>query len=144
MNAIICNHYFAYGSNMDPRQMQERCPGAKPVGKARLKGWEFAISERGVATIERSEGHVVHGVLWKIAISHEVTLDRKEGVARGFYGKFQLPCYSARGQCRPALVYIDPLKDYGRPAKNYLDKILFGAYYFKLNPAYIDQLMLWA
>ena len=30
------NFYFAYGSNMDPRQMEQRCPGAIPVGIGNL------------------------------------------------------------------------------------------------------------
>ena len=29
--------YFAYGSNLDPEQMQFRCPGAKAVGLAGLR-----------------------------------------------------------------------------------------------------------
>lgn len=38
------NYYFAYGSNMDPRQMQQRCPGAIPVGIGNLPFYKTIIN----------------------------------------------------------------------------------------------------
>ena len=32
-------YYIAYGSNLSRQQMAQRCPGAKIVGSAVLKGW---------------------------------------------------------------------------------------------------------
>ena len=34
-------YYLAYGSNLNVRQMMHRCPGAKPVGKMVLEGYEL-------------------------------------------------------------------------------------------------------
>jgi len=42
--------YIAYGSNLNLTQMAFRCPTAKPVGSAMLKGWQLTF--RGVATLE--------------------------------------------------------------------------------------------
>ena len=34
-------YYLAYGSNLNIRQMQMRCPGAKPVGTMVLEDYEL-------------------------------------------------------------------------------------------------------
>ena len=34
-------YYLAYGSNLNRKQMQMRCPGAKVVGTALLEGYEL-------------------------------------------------------------------------------------------------------
>ncbi|KAI2469785.1 hypothetical protein F4781DRAFT_431001 [Annulohypoxylon bovei var. microspora] len=43
--------YFAYGSNLSPTQMHDRCPSSPPVGLAHLSGWTWLINERGYANI---------------------------------------------------------------------------------------------
>jgi hypothetical protein len=37
-------YYFAYGSNMDEKQMASRCPGSQLVGRARLLAHSFLIN----------------------------------------------------------------------------------------------------
>lgn len=37
--------YFAYGSNLNQRQMAERCPTAVPVGIGRMVGWVFGYTK---------------------------------------------------------------------------------------------------
>jgi len=72
--------YFAYGSNMNLEQMQYRCPGSKPVGAARLRGW--SLRERLHADIEEEEWSVVEGVLWEVTGNHVFQLDAYEGYPR--------------------------------------------------------------
>ena len=72
--------YFAYGSNMHPRTMRERCPGARPHGLARLDGWRFFINRRGAASIWPDPNGVVYGVLWACQLGHFAGLDAFEGV----------------------------------------------------------------
>ncbi|MCJ1376207.1 hypothetical protein MMC20_007448 [Loxospora ochrophaea] len=43
--------YFAYGSNLSPTQMGDRCPGSQFVGVGLLHGWRWIINERGYANI---------------------------------------------------------------------------------------------
>ena len=45
--------YFAYGANMDVAAMATRCPGAKPVGTARLPRHRFIITGDGYASVAR-------------------------------------------------------------------------------------------
>ncbi|KAI1101041.1 hypothetical protein F4804DRAFT_317145 [Jackrogersella minutella] len=43
--------YFAYGSNLSPTQMLDRCPSSPPLGLVYLPGWTWLINERGYANI---------------------------------------------------------------------------------------------
>ena len=102
--------YFAYGSNLDRGQMQARCPGARVVGPARLRGHrlEFAgHSARwggGVATVVPAEGRAVEGVLYELRPEHLDALDVQEG--HPFIYRRVVRTVEAAGQARRAFVYI--------------------------------------
>ena len=62
--------YFAYGSNMHPGQMRNRCPGCSFGAAARLRDYQLAFSRPwaawgggGVADIQPSPGSIVEGVV---------------------------------------------------------------------------------
>jgi hypothetical protein len=83
--------YFAYGSNLCLAQMAKRCPNSIFKGKATLDSYRWQINERGVANvIEAGSGHSVEGLLYSISPKDQRTLDRNEGVAKGFYQKYLL------------------------------------------------------
>lgn len=119
--------YFAYGSNMDPRQMRERCPDALRLCSVTLEGFRFLINRRGVATIERDRRACVMGVLWELSPRCEATLDRFEGVVWGFYSKEDVLVRDDEGRQYPALVYIDPVRERGFPREGYFERVLLGA-----------------
>lgn len=75
--------YFAYGSNLCPRQMTGRCPGAVRPRPATLPDHGWLINERGVATIAPRANAMVHGVLWWITDDDLAVLDRAEGCRCG-------------------------------------------------------------
>ena len=120
--------YFAYGSNMDPRQMRVRCPDAVMLGTATLAGHRFLINGRGVATLERCSTARVMGVLWNLTEACELSLDHHEGLIWGFYQKLLMPVLPReRGAIAEAIVYIDPVRERGFPREGYLEKVLLGA-----------------
>ncbi|CCT74774.1 uncharacterized protein FFUJ_10843 [Fusarium fujikuroi IMI 58289] len=81
--------YFAYGSNLHLAQMAHRCPGSVFRGKATLESYRWQINERGVANVvESGSNHSVEGLLYMIGPKDERTLDRSEGVSKGFYQKY--------------------------------------------------------
>ncbi len=131
--------YFAYGSNMCPEQMARRCPGGQALGQAELRDWRFLINTRTYATIEARPGAATHGVLWSLTPEHITELDHYEAVAEGMYFKKNLIVQQAD---RPvgALVYIDPVCEFGQPEQAYLRTILEGAAHFGLPPEYIAGL----
>ena len=105
--------YFAYGSNMDPAQMDDRCPGAICLGIAVLTGWvlTFAGSSRrwggGVATVTPSTNSRtrVPGVLWEITDKHLGALDGYEGHPAA-YTRLQLTTHAAAGRPTEAHCYV--------------------------------------
>lgn len=77
--------YFAYGSNLDARQMQERCPGAISVGTGSIKGFSLSFTRHskkwngGVADIIESPEGLVWGLVWSLSEENLSSLDQYEG-----------------------------------------------------------------
>jgi gamma-glutamylcyclotransferase (GGCT)/AIG2-like uncharacterized protein YtfP len=77
--------YFAYGSNMDPAQIQQRCPGVQKVGIGVLRGYALCfprLSDRrgcGVASVLPVEGQEVWGVVYRLTAADLAALDALEG-----------------------------------------------------------------
>ena len=69
--------YFAYGSNLNPRRMELRCPGAVALGYAVLP--YYRLAERLYADIDMDTESEVHGVLYLITPAHLAMLDSYEG-----------------------------------------------------------------
>ena len=127
--------YFAYGSNLDPAQMEHRCPGAEPAGIAVLDGWGFRIGRRGFATIVPAEDAATWGGLWTVTAAHLASLDRFEGVASGNYRR-ETFTVRREGAEVDAVVYVEDFVGPGAPTSAYLGRILAGAQWFGLPESY--------
>ena len=82
--------YFSYGSNMDPRQIRQRCPSSRFVSTAILRDYKLAFTLRskrrrcGVANVIPAVGNDVHGILYRIKGSRDwQVLDAAEGYKPG-------------------------------------------------------------
>ena len=77
--------YFAYGSNLDLRQMKMRCPLSKLVSKGLLSGHSLTFNkyssgwDGGVADVIRDKDSEVWGLVFEISESDLEKLDRYEG-----------------------------------------------------------------
>jgi len=133
-------YYFAYGSNMNPEQMENRCPrNHKLLRKGTLEGWEFFINSRGVANIIMSENTNVYGLIFEISDRCLNCLDMHEGYPR-IYQRDDLPIKFKRESLN-AWVYIDKnFIQVGRPRTNYLEPIIDAAIKFNFPGAYITHL----
>jgi hypothetical protein len=131
--------YFAYGLNMDRHGMAQRCPGARPLGAARLPRHRFAIAAEGYATILRDPRRTVHGVLWECRLSDMTALDRFERISTGMYVKIGQPVL-LDGAPRRALVYVARSQASGRPAPGYLAAVLSAARGWDLPADYLHEL----
>lgn len=121
--------YFAYGSNMDAHQMQERCPDALLVGRAELEGFSFALDMAGAATVLHSEDDIVHGIMWIISCEDEANLDSYEGVSSYCYSKEKCKV-EVHGKEFEVLVYVSQRGRWGGTVRNgglYLKRILAAA-----------------
>jgi len=135
--------YFAYGSNMNPPTMQERCPGARPIGPARLDGWRFFVNRRGAASIWPDAHDAVWGVLWSCDLAHFADLDRFEGLRWHNYFRRRLNVATQRAHVG-AFAYVGTRHMTGIARPNYmLGTVLPGARRFSLPQPYIARLEGW-
>jgi len=139
-NSTKSHLYFAYGSNLSPTQMKDRCAGATRYGIGVINDWEFRIGHRGVATIISSPGAQAWGGLWNVTADHIAALDEFEGVGHGIYER-KLVEVHVGGESVEAIVYIEPFECDGTPRSGYLERILDGAHWFQLPDSYIANLM---
>lgn len=73
--------YFGFASNLSPRNLQQRCPGALHVGVGVLRGWKFIVSEVGFGNIVPGARHdMVYGNVAFLTRQHEEALDQSEEV----------------------------------------------------------------
>ncbi len=136
--------YFAYGSNMDKRQMASRCPRAEYVGTTSLRDYRFIINERGYATLCPAPGFEVPGLLWRLQPSDEIALDRYEGYAHGLYDKGYRIVRDLAGNEFHALVYIDYRNHtLGTPREGYLERIVAAAELHELRERHQHMLKAW-
>lgn len=80
--------YLAYGSNMNLKQMEQRCPTAKLLGVSSIDGYalEFHGRKGGVvATIVPKEDSRVPVVVWEVFMQDEHSLDIYEGFPKLYY-----------------------------------------------------------
>lgn len=147
-------YYFAYGSNMNWRQMQRRCPSARFVCIARLPGYEFAIARHsrlrdcGTANIFPKAESTVWGVVYEVSESEMLIMDRfEDGYSRykRFVYKFGIadsepqpePEASGAPSMLEVIVYIAP-KETSVPLPNaeYKRLMFEGARHWQLPADY--------
>jgi AIG2 family protein len=134
--------HFAYGSNMHRAVMRKHAPWAQPVGTARLADYRFVVTADGYASVERSRGEAVHGVLWRLTPRDRVTLDLWENIAAGLYRAEIVPVRAAGRHVR-ALIYLARPREGGEPKAGYMDIVVAAARAWHLPGSYIDSLQRW-
>ncbi len=78
-------YYFAYGSNLNKKQMSVRCPTAEFISSAELCGFKLVF--RGVLDIEHARSNSkVAGAIFKVKSNDIYNLDQYEGYPN-FYTK---------------------------------------------------------
>ena len=130
--------YFAYGSNMCIRQMNERCPNNSKIGIGQLSGYRWIISTRGYANVVKSSNDDVWGVIYKISIQDEAKLDGYEGVSTKCYLKENLDILIDR-RIKNCLTYVDPITEIGIPSYTYSNTINEGILDSKLPEEYVEK-----
>lgn len=117
--------YAAYGSNMDPAQMQERCPHSPLAGSGWLQGWRLTFGgedlgwEGALATIVEEEGAHVYVTLYDVTPLDERVLDEWEGADTGLYSKVRVRVDTLPGE-QLAWVYLLDGFEGGLPSARYL------------------------
>ena len=135
--------YLAYGSNLNVKQMQFRCPDARIVGTAEIPNYQllFKGSKTGsYLTIEPKQGCTVPAAVWSVSERDELALDRYEGYPH-FYYKTELELSLAEtGKKLTAFVYImHEERRLGIPTSAYVSTCKFGYTIFGFDFKYLDE-----
>jgi len=116
--------YFAYGSNLDKKQMQARCPDSQPKFTATLPNYKLAFTgwsrewHGGVATVKPFRGEKVRGAIYEVGENCLRHLDRYEAG----YARFNVIVFDEDSQPHQAVTYVKsgrleealPSKEYGQ------------------------------
>ncbi len=117
--------YAAYGSNMDPAQMLQRCPASPLHGAGWLPGWRLTFGgedmgwEGSLATLVEDPEGQVFVVLYDVSPADEKTLDSWEGADLGLYTKIRLRVRTLDGD-ELAWLYVLQAYEGGLPSARYL------------------------
>jgi gamma-glutamylcyclotransferase (GGCT)/AIG2-like uncharacterized protein YtfP len=117
--------YAAYGSNLDPAQMKQRCPHSPSAGTGWLEGWRLTFGgedlgwEGALATIVEDPGSRVYVGLYDVTSLDERVLDEWEGADTGLYRKVRVRVEALTGE-QLAWVYLLDGFEGGLPSARYL------------------------
>jgi len=140
-------YYFAYGSNLSKKQMEQRCPDSKVYQVALLKNFQLEFprfSQKikcGVASILPANGSDVWGVIYNISGPDLISINKYEGVAFKCYYPEIVQLELNNGSNVSALTYIAFREsDFVPPSDEYTKLIVEGAKDFKLPEEYIVKI----
>jgi len=119
--------YFAYGSNLNHRQMKNiRCVGSKYLKTILLKDYKLSfchpnkLNKYGYANIVKKKGSKIPGAIWKITKKHEKILDHYEEFPKSYQKKY----FYLNGE--KIMFYIMRKYFIKKPPKNYINTIKEG------------------
>jgi AIG2-like family len=127
--------YAAYGSNLDPDQMRERCPHSPVESVGWLKGWRLTFGGEDVGwdgalvTVVQDPQTATYVMLYDVSPLDEKVLDEWEGagVSRaGIYDKLRVRVSTLDGDML-AWTYVLVAYEGGLPSCHYLGLIAEAA-----------------
>ena len=116
-------YYFAYGSNLNKKQMQTRCPDSRSLFTAVLPNYKLVFTgwsrewRGGKAAIKSSRGGKVRGAIYEVS---EMCLRKLDGHEPG-YNRLNVTVFDEDNEPQQAVTYIKsgrieetmPSKEYG-------------------------------
>ena len=122
-------YYFAYGSNLNRRQMAERFPNCQPKFTAELPNYRLIFTgwsrqwQGGVASIKPSRGDKVLGAIYEISDKDLPRLDKYEGYP-DTYNRLKVTLYRDTGEAVEAITYIkNQQSEETKPSPGYLAQL---------------------
>ena len=103
--------YFAYASNLNKKQMRERCPDSRPKVTATLPNYRLVFLgwsrewRGGKASIRLFRGEKVMGGVYEVSERDLRRLDSYEGYPRD-YNRINVTVFTETGEAIPAMTYI--------------------------------------
>lgn len=117
--------YAAYGSNMNPAQMAERCPHSPLRGTGWLQGWRLTFGgedigwEGALGMVVEDADHRVFVALYELSEADEHQLDQWDGASLDYYRKAKVRVSTGDGDVL-AWLYVLNAYEGGLPGARYL------------------------
>jgi gamma-glutamylcyclotransferase (GGCT)/AIG2-like uncharacterized protein YtfP len=115
--------YAAYGSNLDPSQMAQRCPHSPLQHTGWLVGWRLTFGGEGwdgaLPTLVEHPRSQVFVALYDVTGADEVDLDAWESADSGLYRKIRVRVQTLNGEELCWLYILDGYEG-GLPSARYL------------------------
>ncbi|WP_163508763.1 gamma-glutamylcyclotransferase family protein [Fodinicola acaciae] len=119
--------YAAYGLNLDPARMLERCPLSPLAGSGWVTGWRLTFGgDPAVATVVEATGAQVFVGLYDVSPLDEPTLDAWEKAETGMEQKLKVRVQTLEGS-QLAWWYVLPSYEGGLPTPQYLNLLAEAA-----------------
>lgn len=122
-------YYFAYASNLNKKQMQERCPDSQPKFIATLPNYQLVFAgwsrnwRGGVASIKPFRGEKVWGAIYEVTEACLRQLDRHQAG----YQRLNVTVFDEDNEPHQAVTYIKSGRlEESLPSKEYLAIIQQG------------------
>ena len=141
--------YAAYGSNMDPARMAERCPHSPLRGTGWLIGWRltFAGKDRGwdgaLCTVVEDPSSVppsqVFVALYDVTDEDAANLDAWEGLEIELYRKTRVRVATLEGD-RMAWLYVLDAYEGGLPSASHVGVLVEAAVAAGAPDVYVQDL----
>ena len=134
--------YYAYGSNLDERQLRLRCPSVRPRFRARLADHRLDFTHwstrwtGGAADVLFHSGESVWGAVYELCERDLFRLDRYEGG----YDRIILEVERDDGARERVVSYTVRQKRSFRPTESYLRQMLEGGQRWRLPAGYLERL----
>jgi len=122
-------YYFAYASNLNKKQMLERCPDNKPIFRATLPNYKLVFVgwsrewRGGKASIRPFRGEKVLGAIYDVSEQCLRRLDKYESP----YDRLKVIVFNEDGEPVEAIAYIKSgQSEEGKPSAEYVSVIQQG------------------
>tara|TARA_B100000401_G_C52271808_1_gene469305 strand:+ start:135 stop:560 length:426 start_codon:yes stop_codon:yes gene_type:complete len=117
--------YFAFGSNLNQKQMKRRCKDSKYIGCYSLRNYKLVFRNfflgGGVADVQKHKNSSVLGAIYKISKKDEKKLDEYEDFPKTYIKRY----FKLLG--KKVMFYYMPKKSkHIPPSKRYLNLIIQG------------------
>jgi gamma-glutamylcyclotransferase (GGCT)/AIG2-like uncharacterized protein YtfP len=124
--------YAAYGSNLDPHRMSERCPHSPLQDTGWLQGWRLTFGgedlgwDGAMATVVEDHFEQVFVAIYDITDEDVSTLDGWEGADTGVYRKMRVRVSTMNGDA-VAWIYVLDAYEGGLPSASYVGMLADAA-----------------
>jgi len=114
--------YFAFGSNLNRKQIKRRCKNSRFISRHILKNYQLVFrSKYGAADIQRKKGSSVLGAIYDISKADEKKLDVYEEFPKVYVKKY----FKILGK-KVMFYYMSSKTKQTEPSRRYLNSIIQG------------------